>query len=321
MAGKGCGCKTPGLQRINEEGFIEQSFDGGLTWFRFPDDERFNAPTFPPLVGIPLGDLPCAMAASAKEAARIEIELFKTNADVWDTVLTVAGVLIEFLSLLLGPVGRGVALLVTTLAYLLWNFTKTAFLAYDWDAALEQFFCIYFCNIEEDGTWTEQGWQQAKQDIVDQMDGFGEVWFWNHVEFMGPVGLQNAGSIFPGLLADCSSCACGACLEPTTDSPQGGQNLIPRPDLGAGFWQVTTKEYLGGGGDNFYAQIDLGCCLLQSYEVQAPGVNAAPGNRVAIGCAGAPTHTGNYGVGSCLELILFRSFGEATFIFQILDCP
>ena len=321
MANRGCGCKTPTNTRTTAAGYVEQSFDGGLTWERLIDDPRFNAPVFPPLVGIPIGDIPCAMAKSAREAARIEIQTLIDNSAIWDTVLTVAGVIIEFLSLLMGPIGRIVALLVTTLAYALWQFTRAAFIAYDWDSALEQFFCIYFCNIEPDGSWSEAGWQQAKQDIVDQMDGFGEVWFWNHVEALGPVGLTNIGLVLPGLAGDCDACACGECQDPTTSGSQAGENLIPRPDLGAGWWQIDTVERAPGGDDNFYAEVQFGCCLLQEYNVVAPGINAAPGNRVAIGCGGAPVHTGDYGTSNCVELVLFRSFGVATFQFKIADCP
>jgi len=321
MAGKGCGCKSPTLQRINENGFIEQSFDGGLTWTRFPDDARFNGPIFPPLVGPVVGTVPCAGAKSATEAMRLEIELFKTNNTAWESILGLITVLLGILTALIGPGAVAVMGIVTAFLFVLFQFGQAAFIAHDWTPDLELYKCILFCNISADASFTEAQWQQVKSDIVEQMDGLVEAWFWNHVNALGTVGLTNSARIFGSLAGDCSECNCGECIEPTTDSPQGGINLISRPDLGAGFWQVTTKEYTPGGGDNFYAQIDLGCCLLLSYAVQPGGTNAAPGNRVSLGCGGVPTHTGDYGVGNCVELILFRSFGVATFVFQIQDCP
>lgn len=321
MANRGCGCKSPTNTRFNENGYFEQSFDDGLTWVRVRDDARFNGPIFPPLVGPVVGTVPCAGAKSATEAMRLEIELFKTTSASWESILGLITVLLGVLTALIGPAAVAIMGIITAFIFVLFNIGQAAFIAHDFTAALETYLCILFCNIEDDASFTEAGWQQVKQDIVDQLDGLDEAWFWNHANALGPVGLTNSARLFPSLAGDCSQCTCGECVEPTTSGSQAGVNLIPRPDLGSGWWQVTTVEVAPGGGSNFYAEIQHGCCELDEYSVQAPGVNASPGNRVAIGCGGSPTHTGDYGVGQCSELILFRSFGTATFLFRLIECP
>jgi len=321
MANRGCGCKSPTNTRINENGYAEQSFDGGLTWERIVSDERFSGPIFPPLFGSPSSDIACDGAKSGREWMRIAIDQLVNDTAIWDSVFALITAIIGLLSGIFPGIGTILGAVIAAIAYGLFAFGRAAVQAALTSATLDTFKCILFCNIEDDASFTESGWQQVKQDIVDQFDGIAEFYYWTWANTLGVVGLTNMCRTFPNMAGDCSACSCGECETPTTSGSQAGTNLIARPDLGAGWWQVTTVEVAPGGDDNFYAEIQHGCCELAEYSVVAPGVNAAPGNRVAIGCGGSPTHTGDYGVGQCSELILFRSFGTATFLFRLIDCP
>lgn len=320
MANRGCGCKSPTNQRFNENGYLEQSFDGGLTWFRVGDDQRFNAPVFPPLVGVPLPDLPCAGAKSGKEAMRIVIEQFANETTAWETILGLITLLLGILATFVGPLAPAIVGIITAVIWIIYVFGKAAFVAIDWDATLEIYRCILFCNIEDDASFTEAGWQQVKQDIVDQFDGMQETFLWNMVNSLGPVGLTNSCRVFPGLAGDCDDCNCGECDEPTLESPGIGTLLLPRPDLGAGWWQVTTTGIPNPLSPECYAEVTLGCCLHVEYQLSPGLTNAPPGNRAAWNCLDVPGFA-DYGVGGCQSRILFRSYEIGEFIFHIATCP
>lgn len=320
MANRGCGCKSPTNTRFTSAGYVEQSFDGGLTWERLINDPRFNAPIFPPLVGPPGPDLPCAGAKSGREVFRLLVAEIKANQAIWEAVATFVASLLAFLGTMLPLIGTVVAVLVSTLAILLIAAGKAAFDAQMTDAVLDQFMCILFCNIGPDASFTEAQWQEVKQDIVDQFGGIVEPFLWNNVNTLGPVGLTNICRVFPGLAGDCSACPCGACVDPQLVPGEPGENLQARPDLGAGWWQVKTTLLSSSPVPQYYATIVLGCCLLADY-VYTPGMtNAPPGNRVATGCGGTPNHTGNYGLGQCIESVVFRSYEPGIVLFKISEC-
>lgn len=320
MANRGCGCKSPTNTRITAAGYIEQSFDNGQTWERVTNDPRFNAPIFPPLVGVPGPDLPCAGAKSGREVFRLLVDEIKANQGIWEAIAGFIAFLLSILAGFIPLVGTVITVLVTSLAMLLIQVGKAAFDTQMTPAVLDQFMCILFCNIGDDASFTEAQWQQVKQDIVDQFGGIVEPFFWNNVNTLGPAGLTNVCRVFPGLAGDCSACGCGECVDPSLTPGQPGANLHSRPDLGAGWWEVTTTIVPEQPGAQYFAHISVGCCLHVQYILDPGVINAAPGNRIAIGCGGTPTHTGDYGISNCVEVILFRTFNAGNIQFKISEC-
>lgn len=321
MANRGCGCKSPTDVRVTEGGIVEQSFDGGLTWFRVADDPRFNAPVFPPLVGPIVGTMECAGAKSATEALRLVLAEFKSNNQAWESVLGLITLLIGFLSAFLPVVGQIITAFVSAVLWVVFKIGQAAFVAYDFEPDLEVVLCILFCHIQEDASFNESGWQRVKQDVTDQLSGLGETFIWNWINSLGPVGLTNSARVFPSLAGDCSQCSCG-CDEPVLGA--AGTLLLERPDLGVGWWQVTTQwdgSVPPGPNGDFYAEILLPACCLHNAYTYSPGLtNAPPGNRAAWNCADVPGFA-NYGLGGCQTKILFRAYELGIITFQILDCP
>lgn len=320
MATRGCGCKTPTNQRITAGGLIEQSFDGGLSWEEVTNDPRFNAPVFPPLVGDPGPDLRCAGALSAREVTRLFVEQIATTTDIFASISQLLATIVAFLATFLPIVGTIIVIVVAALALFLISVGQAAFAAAMTSDTLDTFKCILFCRMGNDASFSEAGWQAVKLDILDQFSGIPSSVYWNYVNSLGPVGLSNISRSLPGLAGDCDECAC-SCDEPILGA--AGTNLLSRPDLGVGWWQVTTTGPATPPTPNgdFYAQILLpACCLHNAYVLVPPGVNAPPGNRAAWDCAGVPGFA-NYGLGGCQTEILFRSYTADTFEFQILDCP
>lgn len=321
LPNNGCGCDNPTNTRITAAGMIEVSFDGGQTWEELRDEPRFNAPVFPPLVGVPGPTLACAGAKSGREAARIFILRVGTSSDVFTAVSAALAFIISFISSFLPIFGTVAVILLSALALFLVALGQAAFNAVDWPTELDTYMCILFCHISGQASFSEAAWNSVKADINQQLTGIAHSVLWNWTNFLGPVGLTNVCRAFPGLAGDCGSCACD-CDNPTLG--EIGENLIPRPDLGVGWWQVTTTEFVTPGCEPngcFYAEIATpACCLHNAYVILPPGVNAPPGNRQAVDCNGVSGFA-NYGLGGCVTAIAFRSFGTATFQFQLLDCP
>jgi len=321
MASKGCGCKQPTNTRVLANGTIQQSFDGGLTWEDIPDDPRNVSPVFPPLVGIPGPTLACAGAKSGAEAARLLIEQIINSEGIFSAVNSLLVFLIGFFSTFLPVVGTVIVTILAALAFFLFQLGLAAFNAEDWPTALETFKCILFCHINQDASFSGTGLGQVKADVLEQLPTIPGNTFWHFVNSLGVVGLTNVCRAFPGLAGSCDSCPC-SCDNPTLG--EFGENLIPRPDIGVGWWQVTTT--LKGGPECipngcFFAEVGMpACCLHAAYQILPPGINAPAGNREAVDCNGVSGFS-NYGLGGCQIAIAFRSFNAATFEFQLLDCP
>lgn len=321
MTSRGCGCRQATDRRINEvTGESEVSFDGGITWSPDLEDPRQTAPILPLPPGTPLPDSRCSGAISVANVYKIILDRLIANTAAWDDVIALVGGIISALLGLFGPVGAAIAAIVAGVAVLLFTLGRTAAIAALDTAAYTELKCCVYCNISQDASFTDLQIFNLKVCLTDMTNQTAGLIFWWMTIILGKAYLTNAARLLPTAGADCSECDCGECVDPTTSGPQAGTNLIPRPDLGFGWWEVTTVEYPPGGGSNFYAEIQTGCCRLDDYQVVAPGVNASPGNRVAIGCGGSPFHSGDYGLNQCVELILFRSFGVATFEFKLITC-
>jgi len=321
MASRGCGCKTPTQQRITEDGIVEQSFDNGVTWERVNDDPRFNAPVFPPLVGDPGPDLRCAGALSGREVTRLFVVQIGTATDIFGAVSQLLAAIIAFLATFLPVVGTVIVIVVAALGLFLISIGQAAFAAAMTDAVLDTFKCILYCRIDGNAAFSEATWQAVKADIVEQFDVIPESVLWNYVNSLGVVGLTNICRALPGLAGDCEECAC-SCDEPLLGSI--GTGLLERPDLGVGWWQVTTEDG-GNPADNpngrFYAEILVtACCLHNDYVYTGGLTNAPPGNRAAWDCLDVAAFA-NYRLNEGVSKILFRAYEEGVITFQILECP
>jgi len=200
----GCCGDEPTNQRYTADGYLEQSFDGGETWERDNSDPRFNSPIFPPLPGADGDDKKCAAAASA--AAVIDddiVQKLEESMTAADILALIALVLLLFLSggslapLIVGLVS---AILATGI-----EATKAAFTTEVWDT----FRCILYCNMADDGSFTEAQWQQVKADIFDQIGtSIAQTFLITTVNAWGPAGLTNAARSGRVTEADCSDCDC-----------------------------------------------------------------------------------------------------------------
>jgi hypothetical protein len=219
MSGCGCGDDKPTNTRINPEtGLYEVSYDGGITWEPSPgDDPRSSGTVFPPIAGDPGDALRCVGANSAlgflQDVQAQELAGLEANATIAD--------FIQLLTTVLGAIGIFFAFVPSAIAAML-GFVVNFFghkIAADFEAAFtealwDELFCILYCHIEDDGSYTEAGWQAVKGDLDNDISNYGLGWMYNHINLIGTVGLTNAArSSYVGT-RDCGQCdACDWCYE------------------------------------------------------------------------------------------------------------
>jgi len=321
MANKGCGAEFDKVTRYNELGLLEFSVDGGLTWAEDESDPRMVGTLIPPPLWLIVGgDNRCKGAVTARLNTKLALdEIFNNGVNIGVTGLI--GIIVGVICAISAGVACAVAGVAGALATIIAQVGAAILQAAMTPAVYDTFECILYCHIGLNASFTEQQWQAVKADIAIQLSGDAEFVLWNWVNMLGPAGLTNLARMSIDVIADCSGCGCSC------DNPElgdAGVNLLSRPDLGAGWWQVTTTLVQTPGCETngcYYATILLpACCLHVEYNLIPPGVNAPPGNRGALDCNGVWGYA-NYGVGGCQSAIVFRSYGEDVFEFHIQDCP
>lgn len=212
----GCGCGSsakPTNTRINPEtGVYEVSFDGGITWIPSPaDDPRFSGTIFPPTPGNAGSEGRCAYANSVvsflEDMQRVELAQLEANATVADTIVAVLAALSAlgiFLAFVPAAVFAIVSFVVGLFAHLLPEDFDGHFTSDTWDELL----CVVYCNIAEDGSFTEATWAETWIEAVGVGDTYAGIWLSEHIKMIGVAGLTNAArASYPGT-RDCSTCEC-----------------------------------------------------------------------------------------------------------------
>lgn len=196
-----CCCPEPTNRRYDEDGNLEVSYDGGVTWSPAPQlDDRFSGIVAPAIPGEDGSEKRCAAAASAEEYVKQnfieELNEGSAYADVYAAAVAIIA--------LLGVTGIGLLIAAAAAAIFLAGVTviQAAFTTEVWF----DFRCILYCRIEDDGSFTVAGWEGVKSDILLQFTGAVSAVLYNWVNSVGPVGLTNSARSGFVVAADCSAC-------------------------------------------------------------------------------------------------------------------
>lgn len=320
----GCCCPEPTQTRINEQGFLEVSYDGGETWQLAPQlDPRFTGTTAP-MPGADGDAKRCLAAQSAAEYINGEVidqmndsmtfaVLFQLLMSVIAIIITGGTAIPVIVPIILELVGAVFTVGVTAL--------QGAFDA----TQLGILQCILYCHCDAAGNFSASAWSQIIADIETDIDPVCADTVKAIVKAMGAVGLTNAAHA--GLttgITDCSGCDCfqgcsdkyqvGPISNPTGHgiilSNDGTTIRVQAQDPGNGVGYVILEaETLGD------------CCYVNLVEAE---VGATVLANFFIPC-GTPYSEGAWvnatPVGQCCQLIQIQTQVGAVIAITVDECP
>lgn len=201
--GCGGGAVTPDMQRFDEFGNLQVSYDNGETWEEGNNlDGRFNSPLLPALPGT---------SAEKRCNTAFGISSF-LQSTIYDNLATVSGAaqLVVLIGSALALVASGGAAypLVTALAGTILSAgtgaVEAALTAEVWDT----FACLIYCRLDDTGNLSAESWQALQSDINEEFSGIVGFVLVGTVQAFGPVGMTNSGRSMKLTGVDCSGCDC-----------------------------------------------------------------------------------------------------------------
>jgi len=273
-------CPQPTNRRYNEDGVLEVSFDGGITWVAAPDaDDRMSGIVAPNLPGADDATKRCIGATSAQ--AYVEANLI----DDLTTGMTYAEINAALVAIvaILGITGVGLLLAAAAAAIFIAGVAavQAAFTSEVW----ADFRCILYCNMNDNASFTEVQWERVKAAILDTFTGVVSAILYNWVNSVGPVGLTNAARSGFASSGDCSSCEpCADCAYKITfDGLNFTDFTVTYGSVSSNRLNLVTHTYDLGEGTGAKIVMDLGApCDIMHIAADILFVNQRPDNYADI---------------------------------------
>jgi len=262
----GC-CGNDQLHRFSEGGVYQSSDDDGATWFDDPaGDPRNGYVGTPPLPGEPGAGKKCAAADNVRDL----FEQYRDNlielVGTTPTILYIISGIVAFIGVLAGVsgVGIGISVLFLTMAAEMISIGGTGISGAITFTALEDFRCLVYCAMDDDGRLDYDSWQQLLADIAGHFDGFAETFFYQTVNGMGFVGVNNAATMGVATADDCDDCGCENCSNLSNweviygDIVEQSPGFLRLTSTAAGANQAIRLANYAGGDNN--------CCAV-TYDI------------------------------------------------------
>lgn len=321
-------CNSQILSRFTSDGTYQQSLDGGVTWQDAPNADPRNQTTVfsDPVSGDPGNDKKCSSANSGVKYFQNVVASLQTAKDNEAGLADLTAILIGFLIILgiitggwlFAFIGGFLAVLATNISAAQW---EAAFTSDFW----QDFLCILFCDMEDDGTWTKDDWQQALGDVATMSgDQIAIDFVTDMLKGLGPNGLTNVGRMGLDAGLTCTSCPCvDVCAANWSLSfPEDNRfGVIVSVDLDEGSVTVATDAVNGDG--HYYIDIrtpDADTCCIFDHADVVSGTH----NQDAWQDCGDAFDPGGLTVGiiagHCINH--YQSRGDAPYSFKIFftDC-
>jgi len=281
----GCGCGgsggigNPTNQRYTADGHLEVSYDGGETWENGDAfDPRFNSPVYSPIPGDDGEDKRCIGANSV-------VAFLQAEKTASSGVLAGAGGLAALVaSVAIAVASTGVGIVAAVIIAIMGGILNViaglgqatfdgSFVGTFWDDVL----CIVFCNLEEDGTFTEAGWQKTINEIAALSPYPANEWTSYIVKTLGLVGATNASLMRNNGSASCDGCECDPGCNSASWIQCGiivdqGDNWIEIQADVAPYGSAPYAIHYGSSGVPDYSDY---CCQLCNIEILSGTQNGA----------------------------------------------
>jgi len=243
----GC-CDDDKIFRFTEDGTLQSSIDGGVTWQDDPqEDPRQTATQLQPLPGADGDEKRCQASANITAHIKETADRLIADAEAWSGITGLVAALVGML-IFIGIIGSGGALtpLLIGLAGALLFAGSAAFDAAMTSTVWDDFNCIVYCNLNDDGTCTDAQLSQMVASAASEFAGIAHEFLARQLIILGRMGVINAGRTASGRTFDCSTCSCGAwCyLFDFTVSEQGWElrNTVEFGDIGRYVASVGYKQ-------------------------------------------------------------------------------
>lgn len=209
----GC-CGDNQTHRFSSSGVYQSSDDGGLTWNDDPaNDPRNGYVGAPPIPGPASDGKRCAAADNVRDLFEQYRDNLISIVGATPSILALIAGILAFIGVIAGisGVGIGIGVLFLTMAAEMVQIGGTGISGAITFTALEDFRCMVYCRMNNDGELTYDAWLGLLSDIASGFSGFAETFFYQTVSGMGYIGVSNAGTIGASTAADCGDCVCEDC--------------------------------------------------------------------------------------------------------------
>jgi hypothetical protein len=205
----GC-CYDVVQHRVNSDGDMEINVNGG-GWTPDPNDPRTTAPLYPPIV---MDDHHAKCDAATNAAEHINDIILETSSQLGGTgsILEIAAAIVAAIfALFIAPETLpALAPVILPLIAGLLFVGQAAWDAYFTDDVHSKILCALYCNIQNDGTFTQAGYDNFITKLTADLPASpAKDYFIAIVSRIGLVGLNNYAAIGTSADANCSACACG----------------------------------------------------------------------------------------------------------------
>jgi len=219
-----CDSNIPIQWRYTSDGVLQQSLNGGETWYNAPlYDPRNNSPQFPPVTGDDGDTKKCIAATGAAILLKEQVgdqltddmSRYTLTELITDWVGTMIGTSNPFEALLRVVVNQIFALVIAVLRPAL---TEEVY---------DTFKCILYCRMANDASFDDSKWSSVRSDITEQIGGIAGVFLEHLVYLLGVGGLTNLVRSGGAATGDCSGCSeCEDCVV-MYDASAPGVPILP----------------------------------------------------------------------------------------------
>lgn len=313
--GMPCCDDNPVLTRYSPDGVFQTSPDGGATWVDNPEaDPRNTYVQAPPLPGADSDAKKCAAADNVRDIfTQYRDNLVDLLTAGTPLVALIAGIL-AFIAVITGVSGAaiGISVLLMGLAAELLTLTPAAVEAAIDATALEEFKCLVYCRMGDNGQLTYAAWQSLLQDINGAFSGFAHTFFFQTVNAMGYIGISNAGTIGASTAADCGDCGCSNLCADKYHIWNGIGGGAPPGTYGTILERDGDRIRVQFNGNYITLEVDVSgdCCIADHWTL----ISGGAAYSTAYNDCGVPFSGGAFQhpvawEGHCVELLEMQALG------------